>query len=724
MTRIDELLTGLTEPQCRAVTHSDGPMLVLAGPGSGKTRVITHRVAHLIEQSIRPHNILAITFTNKAAEEMRNRLQSMQVPRGSTLCTFHSLAARLLREFADRAGLKPTYTIYDTADQKAAIREAIKSCELDSQQFTPVKMLARISLLKNDLITPQSYAADEDKDYLGQFAARIYSAYQKQLAANDAVDFDDLLMKLSFLLRDHPDVRDLLNRRYRYVLVDEYQDTNACQYQIARGLALEHSNLFVTGDPDQSIYAWRGADIANILAFEEDYPDAQVIRLEENFRSIPQVLQLADELIVQNTQRKEKRLFTAKPDGTVPGLREYADEYEEALGLCDWIEQQRANDIEYRDIAVFYRVNAMSRVIENALRRRHIPYQIVRGLEFYQRKEIKDMLAYLKFIINPADQISFKRIINQPTRGIGATTVDRLAVHSIETNMEIDQVLRHVDDVATLNNAAKSKVKKFHALIESFRQLTGSSVEALMRHVYTQSGLEEDYTKNMDEEQIENVEELFNAAAQYDLETESPALEEYLQQIALVSDTDSYDKNAGAVSLMTLHSAKGLEFPAVWITGLEDGLLPHSRSANSDSELEEERRLLFVGITRAEQQLCLSYARNRTVHGSPLATIRSVFLRNLTTLDVQIDSAFDTPADDPWPSDNQDTVTDPYAPDPDPDMQFHLNQLVRHPKLGLGRIQELIPSRENAKVIVQFNSGSRKTLVLKYAKLETLDFDD
>jgi DNA helicase-2/ATP-dependent DNA helicase PcrA len=722
----EHFLSTLTPPQREAASHIDGPMLVLAGPGSGKTRVITHRVAHLIEQGVGPTHILAITFTNKAAGEMRDRLQAMNIPRGSTICTFHSLASRLLRQFSDLVGLKKTYTIYDTADQKAAIREAIKTLELDSQRLTPIKILAKIGLLKNDLITPQDYAKQEHMEFFNRLVARIYLSYQAHLTANHAVDFDDLLMKLSFLLRDHSDVRDFLNERYTYVLVDEYQDTNQCQYQIARGLSLNHNNLFVTGDPDQSIYAWRGADISNILAFEDDYPNAKTVRLEENFRSIPQVLKLADELIVQNSERKIKSLFTSKPDGETPSLCEYGDEHEEALAMTQWVNHQRSQGLEYRDMAVFYRVNSMSRVLEENLRRHNIPYQIIRGVEFFQRREIKDMLAYLKFIVNPADQISLKRCINQPARGIGATTVGRLVQQSHETLMEIGDVLKFVDDVSSLSAAPKAKIKKFNALIEKFRSMDKVSIENIMTSVYAESGLKAAHGKEVDDDQRDNVEELINSAAQYDLEAEKPSLADYLQQIALISDTDSYDAQAGAVSLMTLHSAKGLEFPAVWITGLEEGLIPHSRSIGSNKEIEEERRLLFVGITRAEQHLSLSYARNRTVHGSPLATIRSEFLRGLESLDVKISStfsaAFDSTSDsDDWP-DSPDDFSESY--DEDPDMQFNLNQLVRHPKMGLGRIQELIPSQENSKVIVQFNSGSRKTLVLKYAKLEKLDFPD
>ncbi len=453
-----DLLEGLTPPQRDAVAHMDGPLLVLAGPGSGKTRVITHRVAWLISQGIAPWHILAITFTNKAAGEMRDRLMTMNVPRGTMLCTFHALAARLLREYHERAGLNQNFTIYDTADQKTAVREAIKKLELDSQRFSPVKTLARISNLKNDLVTPEAAAEQAGEDFIGAIIAKIYRVYQEILNANSALDFDDLILKLSFLLRDDEPLRDRLNERYRYVLVDEYQDTNSCQYQIARGLSLNHRNLCATGDPDQSIYAWRGANIQNILQFEKDYPNAKVVRLEENFRSTPEVLSLADQLIQQNSQRKEKRLFTSNPSGPTPALFEYDDEQTEAGGMAEWVRENLAAGVEYRDMAVFYRVNSMSRALEEALRHHQVPYQIVRGVEFFQRKEIKDMLGYLRFIVNPDDQLSLVRIINTPVRGIGNTSVQRLIDYAASHAVNIDAALHQVDEVNTLNASSEESL--------------------------------------------------------------------------------------------------------------------------------------------------------------------------------------------------------------------------------------------------------------------------
>lgn len=714
---------GMTGPQCDAVRHVDGPLLVLAGPGSGKTRVITHRVAYLISQGVAPWHILAITFTNKAAAEMRERIEAMGLPGGTTVCTFHALAVRLLREFAEEAGLDRNFSIYDDSDQKAAMRQALEAAELDSKSNPPGRLLARISGYKNNLQTADQ-VAEQAGDFFNKTIAKAYRAYQAHLDKNNAVDFDDLLMKLALLLRDHPEIRERLNDRYRYVLVDEYQDTNQCQYQIARGLSLSHSNLCVTGDPDQSIYSWRGADIGNILAFEEDYPNATVVRLEENFRSTPEILKIADELIQGNSERKEKRLFTSKESGPPPQLVEFDSEYKEALGVATWIRQLRESGREYRDIAVFYRVNSMSRVLEEAMRRLGVPYQIVRGVEFFQRKEIKDMVAYLRFLANPSDQVSLRRIINTPTRGIGATTVERLFAESAMSGRDISEVLSGIEGLQSLGAAAKIKIKKFMELIAQLRGNLEGPVEDIVRMVFEETDYAKHLGKERSEDPLQNVEELINSAARYDEEAEEPSLVDYLQQIALVSDSDAYDSEAGCVSLMTLHAAKGLEFPVAVIVGVENGLIPHSRVGDSDRDLEEERRLLFVGITRAKQQLLLSYARNRTINGMSMATIRSPFVREMPSV---IDESFAGYRDKDLATNNDsddDWDDDPYAYDDDPYTMFRAGQLVRHPKLGVGRIQEVISLRENSKVVVQFTTGGRKTLVLKYANLEKLDYAD
>ena len=718
-----DILSGLTPPQQQATQHIDGPMLVLAGPGSGKTRVITHRIAHLIQSGVKPWEILAITFTNKAAAEMRERLTAMGIPRGTTACTFHALAVRILREFCEQSHLPKQFTIYDTADQKAAVRDALKLLEMDPQKFPPQKVLARISNLKNDLVTPHAFSEQQEGDYLGRLLAKVYQGYQKQLDTNGAVDFDDLLMKFAFLLKDVPEVRETLNQRYKYVLVDEYQDTNQCQYQIARGLSMAHNNLFVTGDPDQSIYAWRGADISNILAFEEDYPNAVVVKLEENFRSVPEILTIASELIAYNSKRKNKALFTSLNTGTKPNLIEHGSEYNEADHVATWAKQCHDDGYSYSDIAIFYRVNALSRVLEESLRRKVVPYQIIRGVEFFQRKEIKDMLAYLKYLVNPEDQVSFKRIINTPARGIGNTSVERLTSFSVLNNMSIEHVIANVEMVTALGPAAQTKVKKFVEMINKFKTILDQPVAKIIELIYIETGLRKSHHNPIldnEGEQVANINELIKSAAEYDAENAEASLENYLHEIALVADTDNFDATSGAISLMTMHAAKGLEFPCVLIIGLEEGLIPHARSQYSDDELEEERRLLFVGITRAKERLTLSYARNRTLHGSSNATVRSQFIRELTSLDVpkKEPATFVQKSKhaDAFPNMINIESTLPKKETVD----FTKGEIVRHAMLGLGRIEKVIPARENAKVIVKFNTGATKTLIVKYAKLQKI----
>ncbi|MBI9016984.1 MAG: UvrD-helicase domain-containing protein [Phycisphaerae bacterium] len=727
----NNILANLTENQRLAAAHIEGPMLVLAGPGSGKTRVITHRIAYLISQGIKPWNILAITFTNKAAQEMRNRLAAMRVPNGTTMCTFHSLCARLLREFHEEVGLDKNFTIYDTADQKTAMKQALSNLELDPTNFQPGAMLNRISNYKNDLKTPDMIQAKHEFDFMAKKVASIYAAYQKVLEENQAVDFDDLLMKFAYLLRDDQSFRDKLNERYQYLLVDEYQDTNHCQYQIARGMSLNHHNLFVTGDPDQSIYGWRGADIGNILAFEEDYPNAKTVTLAENFRSTPEILNLADTLIQNNKERKHKDLIAFKGSGKDAVIYEYYNEYEEAKGLGKYLaDLHKEHGYEYRQMAVFYRTNSMSRVLEEALRREHVPYQIVKGLEFFQRKEIKDMLAYLKLMVNPADQISLQRVINRPTRGIGNTTIARVIEHGETRGIDMWSVLKNIDDLTTINSGAKNKIKGFVELIENMRKGLNEPVGQLMDKVYIATGMKDTLACEKNEEAPDNVMELINSAIQYDSESEEPNLAEYLQQIALASDSDAYDKEAGAVSLMTLHAAKGLEFPVVVIVGCEEGMIPHGRSADNEKEMEEERRLLFVGITRAEENLAMSYAHNRTIHGMTNATIKSRFFGELPELEVISSQTGDEFNDnvgfvsgDSYQGDmkyKSITKKKPAASSKVPNIGFTVGQIVMHPSLGRGKITKIMPRGSQPKVEVQFSSGSRKTLVLQYARLEAM----
>jgi DNA helicase-2/ATP-dependent DNA helicase PcrA len=636
----DTLARQLTPSQIKAVNHIEGPLLVLAGPGSGKTRVIIHRIAALIDSGVAPYNICAITFTNKAAEEMRQRALSLGASAGAHISTFHSLCVRLLRRYADRARISANFSIYDQADQLRCVKQAVKDRHLDAANFPPARMLDAISTLKNKLRDAESFRK-EAYDFFSRTLADVYQSYQNLLSERNSVDFDDLLMKTAVLLRDCPDVCCELGNRFKFVLIDEYQDTNYAQYKIAELLVSQHSNICATGDPDQSIYRWRGADIRNIMAFESDWPDATVIKLEENFRSTANILTVADSLIAFNRNRKQKKLIATKPAGEAVVLTAYGDEHEEAEAVARQIAELSDKGATLNDIALFYRVNAQSRSLEEALVRNRIPYQIVRGVEFYRRKEIRDLLGYLKILVNPGDEIALLRIINTPARGIGKTTIDRVRAYAEHSRISLFEAVKRSGQVESLSKAARAKLAVFASMIAQFQKdLDGQSlpracrgVAPLAARVFAESGMAQSLGAAGADGQVamENVNELINSAADYDKQTEQPSLLDYLQQISLFSDADAYDASSDCVRLMTLHAAKGLEFENAFIVGVEEGLLPHERSSAGESgeELEEERRLFFVGITRAIARLHISYARYRTVWGEEKRTIPSRFLFEL-----------------------------------------------------------------------------------------------
>ncbi len=736
MAPIDRSLSGLTDSQREAVVHRDGPMLVLAGPGSGKTRVITRRIAHLVQGEVPPGRILALTFTNKAAQEMRGRLLTMDVPPGATVCTFHSLCVRLLREFSDRAGVPPGFSIYDQSDQKAVLAEVMKEERLDPKEYPPARVLRQIGVLKNHMVGADEASARSLADLPAPLLAAVSAAFQKKLEAAGALDFDDLLVRTALLLERDEDVRRKLSRRFQYILVDEYQDTNTCQYRIARALASSHDNLFVTGDPDQSIYGWRGADIGNILAFERDFPRAPVVRLEENFRSSPQVLRLADELIKANSRRKDKALLARKPGGGLPRLFRFLDERDEARGTAAWVRSLHEGEkVDFRRIAVFYRTNAMSRVIEEALIQAAVPYQIIKGLEFFRRREVKDVLAYLRLLLNPADEVSLLRVLNRPARGIGDMTLERLMAEAKAGRRTLWEVLRSASGVPGLAAAAAARIGAFTALIADLGSRLDRPAADTVREVYLRSGLKQAFAAEKDADASENVEELIRSAVQFDADSaEADAeggLAAYLQQVALISDIDSYDENAGAVSLMTLHSAKGLEFEAVMIVGVEEGIIPHARSAEDGRDLEEERRLLFVGLTRAERFLALSHAQSRSLHGGPRPAVLSSFLRGLKGLETGGTAAGLAegygpdfrPITGKWAAVPDKTSHRPSAPSGEPvEMAgFRVGQRVRHPALGEGRIEGFVTGETAGRAVIQFDKGARLIMGLLAAKLKPLD---
>ena len=702
----DAILQQLTDSQKKAVFHVNGPLLILAGPGSGKTRVIAHRIAALIDSGIRPYNILAITFTNKAAEEMRQRAISLGASAGAHISTFHSLCVRILRQYADQAGVKPNFSIYDESDQTRCIKQTVKDCELDTTNFPPARMLENISKLKNKLIDVDTFRA-EANDFLCKTLTRIYARYQQILNENNALDFDDLLMKTAFLLRDCPDVCSELSNRFKFLLIDEYQDTNHAQYEIAKALVSSHNNICATGDPDQSIYRWRGADISNILAFEKDWPGACVVKLEENFRSTSNILEIADSLISFNQKRKEKKLIPTKPSGKDVSISAFADEHEEALAVARQVKKLQAEAASLSDIAVFYRVNAQSRILEEAFIQNKIPYQIVRGTEFYSRKEIRDLLAYLKILVNPADETALRRVINTPARGIGKKTIQTIRSYAESHKIPFYDSLKKSGQIDSLANAAKAKITVFINMVESFKNRIKEKVQSLAERIFIESGLEKSLQAAGPEgkDALENVSELINTAAQYDQQAEQPSLLDYLQQISLFSDVDTYDASSDRVALMTMHTAKGLEFENVFIVGVEDGLLPHERSNNDEDELEEERRLFFVGVTRTKAGLFISYARYRTIRGQMLRTIPSQFLYELGTDFVGLAA-----------EDNSSLL----AENDDNTPQFAVGQLVLHEEFGLGRVKKFVDMGEDSIIIVKFNAGQTKSLMLKYAPLSKI----
>ena len=705
----------LTPSQKKAVFHIAGPLLVLAGPGSGKTRVIMHRIAALIDSGVQPHNICAITFTNKAADEMRQRAVALGASAGAHISTFHSLCVRVLRRYAEKAAVRANFSVYDQSDQARCIRQAVKDCRLDSANFPPAKMLDAISTLKNKLIDPDSFK-DRADDFFSKTLAQVYLRYQRILDDLNGLDFDDLLMKTAFLLEGCPDVNSELSNRFKFLLIDEYQDTNHAQYRIAKALVSHHNNICATGDPDQSIYRWRGADIHNILAFETDWPDAEIVRLEENFRSTPNILAVADHLIAYNQKRKLKKLVPTRPPAKDVVVAASEDEAQEARSVARHIKELVDNGGSLNDMAVFYRVNSMSRVLEEAFIRAKIPYQVVRGVEFYNRKEIRDLLAYLKVLANPDDELALLRIINTPARGIGKTTIDRIRSHAARSQITLHQALIQAERIDSLSTGTKARLAAFVALLRRFETNTAGPVAPLVQDIFDESGLAESLrTAGVEgKDALENVGELINAAAEYDGQAEQPSLIDYLQQISLFSDADAYDPAGGRVALMTLHAAKGLEFENVFIVGVEQGLLPHERTnAHEDpDELEEERRLFFVGITRAKTNLLISYARYRTIRGQKLRTIPSQFLFELGCgFDEQI-----TRQDDYDPDDEEHNPSG----DARRTARFDKGQLVRHEFFGLGRVKEFIDIGRDSIVVVKFNTGQTKSLLLQYAHIVKL----
>ena len=614
----------LNGPQRDGVMAANGPVLLLAGAGSGKTRVLTYRTAHLINDlGVEPYHILAITFTNKAAGEMKERIENILggEKQGVWVSTFHSFCIRMLRLFCKDIGYDTDFVIYDTDDQKTLMKDIIKRMGLDPKEYKDKTFLNAISHAKDNLITPSMYAMDAGNDYMSKLKAQIYMEYQSQLKKNNAMDFDDLIMKMVFLLRDSDNALEYVNDRFRYIMVDEYQDTNTAQFELVRLLAGTRRNLCVVGDDDQSIYKFRGANIYNILNFEKYFPDATVIKLEENYRSSGNILAAANAVIKHNKGRKDKKLWTEKDAGEEITLKVLDNGYEEAEYIVDTIVRAHRNGEDFNKNAVLYRTNAQSRALEEKFVNAGVPYKIVGGVNFYSRREVKDVLAYLRCINNTSDDISVRRILNVPKRGIGQTSIGKVTSYAEYGGISFFDALCEADDIPTLGAAAK-KIKGFVNLIRIIRAFEEDlNVHELIQKLLDESGYLEELKAEDKLEQTdraENIEELVNKAADYDAANPDGTLGEFLQEVALVADIDSLDENQDYVILMTLHGAKGLEFPRVFMAGMEDGLFPSFMSItadNSDEELEEERRLCYVGITRAMEKLYITSARTRMVRG-------------------------------------------------------------------------------------------------------------
>lgn len=637
------LLEGLTDSQREAVDHFEGPLQILAGPGSGKTRVITRRIARLVERGVHPSSILAITFTNKAAREMQARVNSLLPDSRIWISTFHRFCASVLRRRGRSVGLESNFVIFDKSDQLQVLRHVLNELDMDSVRVPVARLGARISHIKNTMISSEQFARSLDSEVGEPFdmvVAQVYPKYQETLLSSNAVDFDDLLLHVVKLFQENPTLRAEYDDRFRFLLVDEYQDTNAIQYQLVRSLGIDRPNVCVTGDPDQSIYAWRGANIENILNFERDFENARLVRLEQNFRSTALILQSADQLIAHNRMRKAKSLTTDAEDGEAVQLLKFKDSRSEADGIAQLIQQRCSEEgTRWADFAIFYRVNSMSRELELAFTRHRIPFQVAAGLAFYDRAEIRDLLAFLRLIENPVDVVAFSRIVNRPARGIGKTSQNKVTAWASENGVGPMEAARQADRIEGLTKTARVKLKAFVNMMESFTLADAGSVSELLKKIVDRTAYHRTWAASSSEQAITkqaNVEELVNAAAQYDeLNADNPTIGGFLETTALASDVDSLDEEAGKVTLMTIHAAKGLEFPSVVIVGLEHGLIPHERSikSNDAKQLEEERRLLFVGMTRAMRQLYLTTAQVRSERGTPKITIPSTFLAE-TTFDI------------------------------------------------------------------------------------------
>ena len=772
----DNLLNELNPMQKEAVVQTEGPCLVIAGAGSGKTKVLTYKVAYLMEhEKVAPWNILAITFTNKAANEMKERVEALvgNAINDIWLGTFHSICVRILRKFIDRLGYDTSFIIFDTTDQKTLMKQVLKELNVDSKMFSEKSVLSDISNAKNEMIEPEQYKLMYGEDYRKDIIAKCYELYQKKLKDNNAIDFDDIINYTIKILQNNSDVLDYYASKFKYILVDEYQDTNKAQFTLIATLANKYKNITAVGDSDQSIYRFRGADITNILNFEKDFPGTKIVKLEQNYRCTQNILKAANEVIKNNGDKYGKRLWTENEEGTLPNVFCGEDEYEEASYVVEEINHlRRAEYMKYSDFAVLYRMNSQSRAIEDVLRREDIPYKIIGGLKFYERKEIKDAIAYLRLIANSSDNISFARIINEPKRGIGKTSLDNIQKIADENSISMYEVIKHADQyMPKLVNSTK-------AFVDTIEELKGlvyqeTDVSEIIKQTLKKTGYTDALKlENTIEAQsrIENLEELLTVAMEFEKESADKSLQEFLNGISLSSDTDNIEESDDMVTLMTLHSAKGLEYPAIFLVGLEEGIFPGNLSMGSEEDIQEERRLFYVGITRAKRYLYITFAKKRTIFGSTSYNPPSRFVNEIpkelfngyddaietsNSADKFADSSFEWTYGSKFGSsksngpvitkravDSGDIgATKPATFGKSVDSflknmnvgasstagagvdlsQYKVGQAVFHKKFGEGVITGLDPEGDDYKVDIEFKNFGHKRLMLKFARLEIID---
>lgn len=760
---MQNLLEGLNDKQYEAVVNTDGPCLVIAGAGSGKTKVLTHKIAYLLEEkNVKPWNILAITFTNKAANEMKERVENLvgEAAKDMWIGTFHSICVKILRRFIDRIGFDHSFVIFDTSDQRTLIKECLKDLQIDDKMFTDRIVQFEISNAKNDMREPEEYEAISKGDYRKEKIASVYRLYQKRLKENNAIDFDDIINYTIKIFKENEDVLEYYTNKFNYILVDEYQDTNKSQFTLIRLLANAHGNITVVGDNDQGIYSFRGADISNILNFEKDFKGTKIIKLEQNYRCTQNILNAANSVIKNNEVKYKKKLWTENEEGSLPTFHVSDDEYDEGRYIVEEINHLRREEYyKYSDFAVLYRMNSQSRAIEEILRREDIPYKIVGGLKFYERKEIKDIIAYLRLINNTSDNLALKRIINEPKRGIGKTSLDKIQAISEQTGIPMYEIIKEADQygLARVYTNAQSFISVIEDLISKKDEYT---ITELIKHTLNETG----YTKALEEEnsieaenRIENLEEFLTVAVQFEEEEAENDLSSFLEGITLSSDIDGMNEE-DSVTLMTLHSAKGLEFPVVFLVGMEEGIFPGYKSIGEPKELEEERRLCYVGITRAKNNLYLTCSRQRTMFGSTSCNPVSRFVKEIPKAMLEGSSELGNESENKFKDSNYDwsygkagsskvvsykiensnTRKEPsFAFKSAESFLAKLNnkvqtsqadvskyqegQRIYHKRFGEGNISKIEPEGDDLKLDIQFDKVGHKRLMAKFANLEIID---